>query len=210
MSREVEKEAKFLLDKKSYDKLLRMTKNSTQIQILNNYLDTEDFDLYNNGCTLRLRSKTKSFEASKFKLQFKYLEETKEGVRTSQEVSLDLNMKDVLQVSSLINTSCIESPLNEFAKGKKLVNVGTLPVTRNKIPGVNHTYYLDYYELPNGEVIYELEVEGISPEDVRYMKKMMSSKGIKLERSNKSKYERFVDALSEIVSKGSGENDDTK
>lgn len=192
----VENEFKVLLDKESFNKILALNKHSDYKSQINHYFDTDEFTLYKNGCTLRIRIeedkilgclKSKSLKESLIKSSFEYsFSVNQQNLNNLKENSQNIGSfisKDIIGLLESVNT-----------KPTEIKYIGMIENNRTKLNYLDHnTFELDH-TLFFGEISsYELEVENVvSNEECLRIIHTLNNLECNYEITNYSKYQRFI------------------
>lgn len=194
-----EQELKLLLNKDGYEEILSNSQREKELEQVNYYFDTEHLVLKNTGVTLRIREENQEvILCMKLKVAFSLFV-------TSDEIQKKINHK--------ILTQCIQTPetiFEFFSESEKsllksktqdnpLKFLGTIRNNRNCIYFERFKFELDHTKFPGREQSFELEVEGVTNKgDCSYIMGILRAKNITFTVNNRSKYERFLDAIEKL------------
>jgi uncharacterized protein YjbK len=194
-----EQEFKLLLNKDGYEKILSNHQRNKELEQINYYFDTEHLALKNSGITLRIREENQEVILC-----------MKSKVADSLFVTSDETQQNI---THKILTQCIQTPeaiLELFSESEKsllmsktqdnpLKFLGTIKNNRQCIEFERFKIELDHTEFPGTEQSFELEVEGIANKaDCIYIMESLRTKNITFSVNNRSKYERFLDAIEKL------------
>lgn len=184
MTQEMEYEAKSMLTKTGFNKLIKMFPNNEPITQQNDYFDTIDFSLKQKGAALRVRHKKDTHTLTLKQTQKDGLLETHHPLTTEQ-----LNL--------LHNGHFPEGPvkmatISLLGDKPNLQYFGSLKTIRTEINYRNGTLCLDH-SLYNNTEDFEVEFEGYSIEHAEYeLNHLLQQLGLASKKA-KNKVARFFD-----------------
>lgn len=199
-----EQELKLLLTKEMYNKLLLHTdKTKPVLRQTNYYFDMPDFYMGKNGVMLRVREEngtwilcakikltSNSAAVSSIELEQEITPEMFEAGRKNPEVLVRLLPHEG------------QEAIRQLLLPSELIVRGTLRNERRKLHLIEgYTCELDRTLLPGDREEYELEIEGMEDNDTcQYVIKELSSLGYAFSINQKSKYQRFQEAMDNLSS----------
>ncbi|WP_078391738.1 CYTH domain-containing protein [Shouchella patagoniensis] len=184
MTQEMEYEAKSMLTKTGYNKLIKVFPNNEPITQQNDYFDTLDFTLKQKGAALRVRHKKDTHTLTLKQSQKDGLLETHQPL-TAEQINL------------LHNGQIPDGPVKRattFLLGDKphLHYFGSLKTIRTEINYRNGTLCLDH-SLYNNTEDFEIEFEGSSIKHAEFeLNHLLQQVGLESKKA-KNKVARFFD-----------------
>ncbi len=153
---EKEIEIKSMLDKSTYEELLKQLERNEFSQI-NHYFDSEDFSLKSQNMALRVREKDGNYKLT--------LKVKKDAILT-HEISDVLDREQFCELlnNRYVNTENVANYLQDCNLGSlKLVNIISFETIRNVVEFKDYKLFLDHTIYDNSED-FELEIEAKSVE----------------------------------------------
>jgi len=188
MSTNLEIEAKALLTREEYNKILSSLDKKSYVQI-NYYFDTKDLFLVSKKLGLRIREKNNTFELT---LKIKQ----KEG---KLEINQTLSKEKALEMLKSFNVPHGEIRLFLEANYKEIINqislVATLKTTRTDFEYKDSLISIDHSEYSDKED-YEIEAESTSMKLAKEnIKDFLSSFKIEYKENSQTKLSRVLDTI---------------
>jgi uncharacterized protein YjbK len=196
----IEKELKLLIEEFNYNKLLSLGSNKIKKfkNQVNYYFDSKDLALSKRGITLRIRS-----ENEKWLLCLKVKSDKNNTYISSNEYETDItpNLFEICKESPNLITEFLPGDANQLLSDIINTNdlrfLGSLENKRHYLDIIEKfTFELDHSFFPGGKEYYELEIEGVTEEDSTVIFNFLSKNNINFNINKKSKYNRFIDAIS--------------
>jgi uncharacterized protein YjbK len=196
----IEKELKLLIEEFNYNKLLslgtdKIKKFRNQV---NYYFDSNELALSKSGVTLRIRS-----ENEKWLLCLKVKSDKNNTYISSNEYETEITSKLFEICKNYPNAITEFLPrdanqlLTDIINTSDLRFLGSLENKRHYLDLIEKfTFELDHSFFPGGKEYYELEIEGVTEEDSSLIFNFLTKNNINYNINKKSKYNRFIDAIS--------------
>ena len=158
---------------------------------INRYFDTNDFDLFHNGCSLRIRDAKDGFTMT---LKSKNIS-SKAFLSDRDEYNKEISGEQHREyLKAGIEAAQLWGILKGVAGGKQLRHMGTLWTTRHRIKFSDNLFLemdKSYYE---GITDYEIEFEYEDEKELNMLHDYLNSNGI-YPRCGSGKFSRFIEKL---------------